>query len=145
MDLKVQKRGVALILFLGLLLTGMVLAASSPAAPLGTAHVRSIDEAAAFLAAWGWECITEQGESKETVLPTEFDETFIAYNSIQLKQGCDLTKYAGKTVTVYSIPISNYNSTENVWGTLIVFRSTVIGGDIHSASMDGFLHGLKAE
>ena len=142
MDIKLKQKGVVLIVFFSLLLTGIVLAASAPPAPLGSAHVRSIAEAEAFLNALGWECDLQQAEMKVSTLPTEFDDTFIAYNSIQLKQSCDLSKYAGKEITVYNIPITNYESTENVWATLIVFRSTVIGGDIHSATMDGFMEPL---
>ena len=142
MDVKVRRKGVILILFLSLLLIGTVLAASTPTAPLGAAHVRNMEEAVGFLNAMGWECIPEQSEMKASSLPTEFDDTFIAYNSIQLKQGCDLSKYAGKQITVYNIPIANHDSSDNVWATLIVYRSTVLGGDIHSATMDGFMHPL---
>ena len=142
MDSKVRKKGVVLILFLALVLTGMVLAASTPSAPLGAAHVRNTQEAQDFLNALGWECVPEQCEMKASTLPTEFDNTFIAYNSIQLKQGCDLSKYAGKPITVYNFPVTNHESTDHVLATLIVYRSTVIGGDIHSAAMDGFMEPL---
>ena len=142
MDVKVRRKGVVFILFLALVLIGMVLAASTPSAPLGAAHVRNPEEAQAFLKSLGWECISEQCEMKASTLPTEFDDTFIAYNAIQLKQGCDLSKYAGKAITVYNLPVTNHESTDHVWATLIVYRSTVIGGDIHSAAMDGFMEPL---
>ena len=79
-----------------------------------------------------------------TVLPEQFDDTFIAYNAIQLKQNCDLTKFAGKNVTVYTVPITNYTeTTDTVLATVIVYKGKVIGGDLHAAAMDGFMLPLK--
>ena len=139
-----KRQPISLIVFLALLLIVIVLTCGSSATSLTNSRIKTIADACNVLQELGWETDPLQAAETESVLPTQFDDTFISYNSIQLEQGWDLTKYAGKSVTIYTIPIINYtSSTDNVLATLIVYKGRLIGGDIHSASMNGFMHSLK--
>ncbi len=66
------------------------------------------------------------------------------YNALQLQQGFDLRRYGGLICSMYTYRVLNYPSgDENVLAALFVYRNRVIGGDIHSTALDGFMHGLK--
>lgn len=143
MEIRTRSKAVSIIVIFALALFAIVGIASSPNAPLGNTNVSSEADAASFLLELGWETNTERITAKQTSLPAEFDETFIEYNTLQIQQGCDLSPYAGKSVVIYTAEIINYSSTDTVYATIIVYRGNVIGGDIHSASMDGFMHTLK--
>lgn len=106
--------------------------------------VTDTDSAAAYLLALGWEVDQTSCQSQSTVLPEYFDATLSDYNKLQLEQGFDLEKFAGKEITVYTFQVTNYpNSTCDVLACLMTCKSRVIGGDIHSAEMDGFMHALQ--
>lgn len=96
-----------------------------------------------FLASFGWEIEPEAEEIFEVMIPAEFDDVIIKYNDIQKEQGCDLQKYAGKRCKRYTYIVSNYpEHDENVRANLIVYGGKIIGGDICSLELDGFMHGF---
>ena len=98
-----------------------------------------------YLAGLGWEA-AETPLSEQTVrIPEEFPPVLAEYNALQLQQGYDLTKYAGKEAQLYIYRILNYPSRtegEEVCCSLYLYKGRVIGGDIHSTSYTGFMHGL---
>ena len=144
MVLTERRKASLFIIMLALVLTGIVLSAGAPPSPFSHKKITDTNDIPAFLGSFNWSCDVLQCTEQKTVLPQQFDDTFIAYNAIQLQQGCDLTKYAGKEVTVYTLPVTNYpDYGGNVLATIIVYRGKVIGGDIHAAAMDGFMHGFK--
>ena len=62
---------------------------------------------------------------------------------IQRQQGFDLERYAGKPAKRYTYEILNYPSGETgVQANLLLYKTTVIGGEVLSPRLDGFLHGL---
>jgi len=65
-------------------------------------------ERVAFLSQFGWEVSEDPLEVAEVIIPTEFDETYKAYNDIQKKQGFDLEKYKGTRVKRWTYEIKNY-------------------------------------
>ena len=68
---------------------------------------------------------------------------FVSYNEIQKQQGLDLIKYKNKEVMRYTYEITNYEGySGTVYATLIVYRNKVIGGDVCSADVKGFIHGF---
>lgn len=96
-----------------------------------------------FLSQFGWTVQEEPDEILEVVIPKEFDEVYQQYNEIQKAQGCDLEKYAGKRCKRYSYNITNYpDHPENIHGNLIVYNGKIIGGDVCSLELDGFMHGF---
>ncbi|MCD7733682.1 MAG: DUF4830 domain-containing protein [Clostridiales bacterium] len=95
-----------------------------------------------YLAALGWE--TEGLVSTDRViLPEEFTPEYEAYLSVQADGGFDLLPCAGKTVTRYTYAVSNYPSgEEEVLADLLVLDGAVVGGELRSAALDGFMIGL---
>ncbi len=81
---------------------------------------------------------------KEITIPTEFDEVYEQYNQLQKKDGFDLKKYAGKTVDKFTYTVKRYPGYENekVYANLLIYKGRVIGGDISSARVDGFMKSL---
>ncbi|MEE1002749.1 MAG: DUF4830 domain-containing protein [Acutalibacteraceae bacterium] len=104
------------------------------------------EQRAAFLKQYGWEIDSSDETVKDTVIPSVFDNVYDAYNSIQVSQGFDLSEYKGKAVKLYNIKVNNYpKNSEYVYATLIVLDGVVIGGDIHSTELNGFMHGFELD
>lgn len=144
MEYTKRRTGALYIVLLSLLLIGLVFTVGSDQGGFKGVSVKTPEDLSAFLTSIGYECNISTLTAQNAVLPEQFDDTFIAYNSIQLQQNCDLTQYAGKEVTVYTVDILNYpTETEGVLATVIVYKNKVIGGDIHAAAMDGFMVPLK--
>lgn len=106
--------------------------------------IRDNEDRVEFLSQFGWEVEDDPLETVEVVIPTEFDTVFAGYNEIQKAQGLDLAKYKKKTVTRYTYEVTNYPGySGTVHANVIVYRNRVIGGDICTADMDGFIHGFE--
>ena len=106
-------------------------------------------ERVAFLSQFGWEVSDDPLEVAEVIIPTEFDETYKAYNDIQKKQGFDLEKYKGTRVKRWTYEIKNYpgyaEDSGCIRANILVCDGNVIGGDICSVELDGFMHGFKVK
>jgi len=99
-----------------------------------------------FLRELGWEVDAESESCREVLIPEEFGEVMEQYNELQLKQGYDLSKLCGKLCTQYSYRITNYpGHGGDVYATLYISGRRVVGGDIHSAAVDGFMHALTKQ
>lgn len=110
----------------------------------GRGKITGRESAAAYLSALGWNVESQSGKVKITFLPQDFPTALVNYNKLQQEQGFDLAKHAGEEITIYSFPVNNYsNCNDHVEATLYVCKGQVIGGDIHSLSLDGFMHGIK--
>lgn len=106
--------------------------------------IKTNEDRIAYLADLGWECEDEVVEEQKIIIPREFNNVFLEYNELQKQQGFDLSNFCGLEVTMYRYKVNNYPSSEDtVMAQLIILNYEVIGGDIHSTSMDGFMHGLK--
>ncbi len=107
--------------------------------------VKSADAAAEFLAQFGWVVDAGSVETAEVTIPAEFDKIFAGYNEMQKAQGLDLSKYKSKAVTRYTFTVTNYDGYDGtVYANVLVRRDRVIGGDICSADVSGFIHGFRA-
>ena len=106
--------------------------------------VKTADDAANFLGQFGWIVDAGSVETKEVTIPAEFDKIFAGYNELQKSQGLDLSKYKKKAVTRYTFSVTNYDDYEGtVYANVLVYRGRVIGGDICSADVSGFIHGFE--
>ena len=77
-------------------------------------------------------------------IPKEFNEVYEKYNKLQKQQGFDLEDYKGKTAEVYTYAVKNYgNKKQEVRANLIVCKGQLVGGDVCSAELDGFMQGLR--
>ena len=102
-------------------------------------------ERMAFISQFGWEVDEEPIEIKEVIIPTEFDDTYSAYNEIQKEQGLDLTEYAGVRAKRWTYTVKNYEGYEGkdcIHINILVYDDIVIGGDVCSVELDGFMHTL---
>ena len=107
-------------------------------------NVKSASDAVNFLAQFGWTVDGGKPESKAVTIPAEFDKVFAAYNEIQKAQGLDLSKYKKKELTRYTFEVTNYDGYEGrVLANVLVYRGKVVGGDICSADVSGFVHGFE--
>lgn len=106
--------------------------------------IKSAEDAVGFLSQFGWEVEATPIESKEVTIPAEFDKIFSAYNELQREQGLDLSKYKRKQVTRYTFRVTNYEGYEGtVYANVLVYRNRVVGGDLCSADVTGFVHGFE--
>ena len=81
--------------------------------------------------------------TQELVIPQEMDDSYAQYLALQQEQGFDLTRYKGKRAKRYTYEITNYPTGESgVQANLLIYKNTVIGGEVLSPQLDGFLHGL---
>ena len=106
--------------------------------------IKTEEDRIGFLRQFGWEVKSEPVEAVEVTIPAEFDKIFTGYNEIQRRQGLDLSDYKKKKVMRYTYEVTNYKgATETVYANILVYRNRVIGGDICSADVNGFIHGFE--
>lgn len=107
-------------------------------------EMKSEAQRQAFLKEMGWEVSDEYDECKAVTIPKEFNEVYEKYNKLQKQQGFDLEDYKGKTAEVYTYAVKNYgNKKQEVRANLIVCEGQLVGGDVCSAELDGFMQGLR--
>ena len=105
--------------------------------------IRTNEDRIEFLSQFGWQVDSEPIEEATVKIPKTFDKVLTSYNALQQKQGLDLTKYAGKEVTRYSYKVTNYpDYSGEVTANIIVCKNRVIGGDVCSSDVDGFIRGF---
>ena len=115
--------------------------AASTAAPK---KVKTNEDMIAYLESLGWQVNPDPIAVEELLIPEEFDETYTEYLALQESQGFDLTQYCGKRVKRYTFEITNYPTGESgVQAALLIYKNQVIGGEVLSAQLNGFLHGLE--
>ena len=97
-----------------------------------------------FLASCGWE-VDPMSEQEQTILiPEHFSAVYQSYNDLQLQQGYDLSDYAGRSCTMYTYAVLNYPDKEQtVLANLYIYKNQIIGGDVHSTNLNGFMIGLR--
>ena len=97
-----------------------------------------------FLKSFDWQVDKDSESEKSITIPLEFDNVYTAYNNIQKSQGFDLLDYKGKKVTLYTLKINNYpQNSDNVYASMLVCDGVIIGGDVHSTELSGFMHGFS--
>jgi len=117
---------------------GTVVSATAPK------KVKTNENRIEYLESYGWQVSEEPVSVEELLIPEEFDETYEEYLALQQSQGFDLTEYCGKRVKRYTYEITNYPSGEGgVQVSLLIYKNQVIGGEVLSPQLNGFLHGLN--
>jgi len=108
--------------------------------------IRSNEDRINFAKQFGWELAPSPIKEQQVVIPKEFDKVFAEYNEIQRRQGLDLSDFKKKTVMRYTYAVTNYPDYDGeVYINILVYRNNVIGGDICSADVNGFVHGFERE
>lgn len=130
--------------FLLLAVLLMVGSAAGGVKVLSSEVVTSPEERAGFLMECGWAVDVQSEQEQQIHIPEQFTAVYEAYNELQLQQGYDLRDYAGLDCVMYTYAVTNYpDSSQTVLADLYVYKNRVIGGDVHSTNLDGFMVGLK--
>lgn len=118
-------------------------AAAAPADIPSSKGIRTNADRVAYLNGCGWQVTEEPLAVEEIRIPEEMDESYRRYPALQAAQGFDLERYAGRRIRRYTYEVTNYPTGESgVQANLMLYRTTVVGGEVLSPRMDGFVHGL---
>ena len=143
-----KKKALAVVLILtALLLVVILLAGRRDRSEEGTAPRVPVDTAAdivAYLNGLGWEVSPEPIEVQEVLIPRTFNAAYAAYNELQTRAGFDLSNYSGQAATRYTYRILNYpGEPDDIVADILVSGGVIIGGNIQSIRLDGFMHELR--
>lgn len=102
------------------------------------------DQRLLFLWNYGWEVEPLPLSSQTLLIPDPLDQHYEEYILLQTEQGFpSLHLYAGEEVQRYTYLITNYPSgEEGVQVNLLLHQGVIIGGEVLSPQVNGFLHGL---
>ncbi len=143
-----KKRAAALLLLLGLFLSAAVVLCSSPRSLLSTGDMLDVSQLKGrmkYLASCGWEVDPDSEEERTVLLPKSFEGAVREYADMQTAQGYDFASYAGLECRQFTYTVTSYEGcTGTVYAVLYVKGTRVIGGDIHSAEINGFMHGIRS-
>lgn len=142
-----KQRAAALILAIGVILAAAVILCSQPRSLFSVSDMldaSQTDGRIKYLASYGWSADPMSEDACTVVLPKEFDGALFDYVQMQKAQGYDFPSYAGLGCKQYTYVVTNYaGTTDTVYATLYVRGTRVIGGDIHTADITGFMHGIR--
>ena len=106
-------------------------------------NIKTNDDRINFLKQFGWDVNPEPAEAVEIYIPKEFDAVYTKYNEVQKAQSLNLEKYKNKAVRRYTYEVAGYSGySGKVYANILVYKEKVIGGDICSAEINGFIHGF---
>ncbi len=109
-------------------------------------EAETAEQRLAFAAQFGWELDPEPIEVREVVIPSNFSDVYESYNKIQLEQGFDLSKFKGERAKRWTYRVKNYpGTTDAVYINMLVRDGKIIGGDVCSTALNGFMHGFSAQ
>ncbi len=97
-----------------------------------------------FIKQAGYDVLDNNPTSQAVIIPETFYEVYENYNRLQKRSGYDLLIYKGCEVTIYTYKI---NTPQNYSGecviNIIVYNDRIIGGDVSSVEMGGFMLPIK--
>jgi hypothetical protein len=100
---------------------------------------------AAYLATFGWQVEAEPVTVKNVQIPARFTEVYEQYNALQKRQGFDLSRYRADIVESYTFRVVNHPAAGDVFANVLVFKGRIIGGDICSFALNGFMTGFSGQ
>ena len=141
-----RKTAVFIVVMIALVLVGIILLASAhhasvDGAPEPVYTVKNEKSRVAYLRQYGWEVASPAISESEVLIPRSFSDVFESYNQLQKQQGFDLSDYCGLEVELYTYTVLNYG--DDVVAQLYVLSGSVIGADVHSTQLDGFMIGVR--
>lgn len=145
-NIKTKKSAVILLIILAAVLVAAVIAISRPGG-FGlreTINAGTPEGREKYLNCLGWEIDMASEDYQEIIIPAEFTGAIAEYAQMQDAQGFDFSACHGTKCSRYTYIVTNYSSyCGTVYATLYVKGCRVIGGDIHAAEINGFMHGIK--
>jgi len=142
-----QRTKASLAVFTGFIVLALLLAIGAVAggedALIGDT-VSTAEDRMNFLLDCGWETDPHSETIQDIHIPERFTAVYENYNELQISQGYNLTDYAGQDCTLYSYTVLNYpDENQTVIADLYVYKNRIIGGDVHSTNLNGFMIALK--
>ena len=138
-----KKKAIVIVLAIALILTAIIVLAGRRDRDTTYIPAETAADIVAYLENLGWQVAPEPIEVQEILIPREFDAVYEAYNVMQIEAGFDLRDHRGRPATRYRWQVLNYpGQTEGVIADVLVSGGYIIGGDIQSVTIDGFIHGL---
>ena len=136
---------VAVVIAIAMVMTGD----KKPATGDASINVQASDSAErlAFLSQFGWQISEDPVEISEVIIPEDFDAGYVEYAAMNKAQGFDLEPYKGIRAKRWTYDVLNYKGLEGMTGTvqanILIYDGKVIGGDICSLELGGFIHGFE--
>ncbi len=99
-----------------------------------------------FIKNAGYTLLSGEPETKFVKIPETFSDVYNNYNEIQRLAGYDLSDFKGCEVVIYTYEIETPQdySGECVFN-MIVYNDRVIGGDVSSRTLGGFMLPIKTK
>ena len=139
---KVRSKGL-LVVFFVLLTTFLLLLEILSVFPETTAQVTDNSSRIDFIKNLGLVPNETLVEEKTLLIPEKFTDVWNRYNEIQKAAGYDLSLFSGKIPTLYKYEISDFKDGSSAYINIIILDGKVIGGDISSTELNGFMLPLK--
>jgi len=118
-------------------------ASEKTGAKINYKNIKTNEDRINFLKQFNWEVNPEPVEAVEIIIPKEFDAVYTKYNDVQKAQSLNLEKYRNKAVKRYTYEVSEYPGYRGtVFVNILIYKERIIGGDVCSAEIDGFMHGF---
>ena len=136
-----------LILILSLLLLGLLfilwgrIIISEMQLNIQTTNLTTTQKRVDAISYYGWEADPGGETTRKATIPNPLDAVYVEYNRLQTPCGFDLRLHQGKTVDVYTYPVLNfpYPIEAPVYVNILVDKGTLIGGDLMTRALDGFM------
>ena len=109
----------------------------------GRDNLSTLEGRLKFISELGWEADAASETHQGVLIPDTLDGVMAEYNAMQLEQGYDLNTHLGERCEQYSYVLTNYPDSATVYITLYVQGRQLIAGDVHTASINGFMHGIE--
>jgi len=107
---------------------------------IGSDGISNNEQRIFYLESLGLTVSAEPIEMAEVIIPDKFDDVYTRYNEIQKEAGFDLLHHRGESCIRYTYNVYNFEEEESpVYANILVIEDHVIGGDISSAQLDGFM------
>ena len=141
LTLNVGKKRTAVIVIIGILIIIMLFELCIPIKAKTQKFSGATNEQRIEFIEWrGHNVIDNPIGVKTIVIPQVFSDVYNNYNALQRKIGLDLEKYKGKTVVLYTYSALGYDTEVHI--NLLVYNDIIIGGDISSVELNGFMNSL---
>ena len=97
-----------------------------------------------FIKDLGYTVTSNEPSVKAVNIPEVFYDVYENYNTFQKSAGYDLSLYKGCEVTIYTYKINPPDSyTGECVINIIVYNDRIIGGDVSSSALSGFMLPLR--
>lgn len=153
MSMKMSRKKLAAVIITAVVLLGAValfaggkLVSSRQISTNSSLSVTSSADAADYVRSFGWEIDAEPSEVVDVAVPTEFNDVYTNYNTLQQQQGFDLEPFKGMQAKRYTFNVKNYpDHPDYIKADVIVCEGQIIAADICSVEIDGFMQGMAKE